>query len=73
MHITWSGTARLFFEIVPADGSDPKQIMLATESEADEDNNISIKGESDEVKFGDGDKIYLCVAQHSGNATFDNM
>lgn len=71
VHATWTGTARIFFDVVSASGT--KTVLLKTDTFEGENRDLSLKGETEEMTFGPKDTVYLCVAQTSGQADFDNI
>lgn len=71
VYSTASGASSIFLEIVSSDGS-KKTYDFASSSEY-VDNNLSLRGEVENVTFTASDKVYLCVTQWSGFTSFDNI
>ena len=72
---TYSGTSRIFLEIVSS-GGDVTDIPIASGDKYDSEpgGNISLSGETaSPLTLKSSDKVYLCLTQCSGEAYFDNI
>ena len=67
----WGGTpAKLFFEVVGANGKTKTAISEAV-GEGNE-GSIALYGSGD-IRFAEGDTVYLCITQAAGYGNYDNI
>lgn len=67
----WGETpAKLFFEIAGANGK--TRTVIAEAVGEGNDGNVSLTGSGD-IRFEEGDTVYLCITQAAGYSNYDNI
>ena len=67
----WNGvTAKVFFEIEGTDGT--RRIDIAENVFETNEGTVTVSGTAD-LRFGDGEKVYLCITQAAGYQSYDNI
>ncbi len=67
----WGGvSAKLFLEV--ESGGTSRRIAVAEDIFDGDNGNVSLSGKAD-LRFNDGDNVYLCITQAAGYQTYDNI
>ena len=72
----WNGvTAKVFFEIEGTDGTrriDIAENVFETNEGTVNEGTVTVSGTAD-LRFGEGEKVYLCITQAAGYQSYDNI